>query len=134
MFDLSGGTDGFVSIEVAPELARDTHATIAAARDLHARIDQPNLFVKIPATAEGVPAIQAMTAEGHNINVTLIFSLARYQQVIAAYQSGITEFVEAGGDISTVHSVASFFVSRVDTEVNRRLAANRHTGRTCAAR
>jgi transaldolase len=81
-FDSSAGTDGFVSIEVAPELARDTDATIAAARHLHQRIAQPNLFVKIPATGEGVPAVQAMTAEGHSINITLIFSLARYAEVI----------------------------------------------------
>ena len=120
-FDASGGTDGFVSIEVAPELARDTHGTIAAARDLHARIDQPNLFVKIPATAEGIPAIQAMTAEGRSINITLIFSLSRYRRVIEAYRAGLEEYARAGGDMNQVHSVASFFVSRVDTEVDRRL-------------
>src|SRR5207302_11277643 len=83
--DASGGTDGFVSIEVAPELARDTDATISAARDLHERIHRDNLFVKIPATAEGVPAIEAMIAEGRNINITLIFSIGRYAQVIDAY-------------------------------------------------
>jgi transaldolase len=121
--DASGSTDGFVSIEVAPELARDTDGTIAAARDLHRRIDQPNLFVKIPATAEGIPAIRAMTAEGRSINITLIFSLSRYRQVIEAYQSGLEEHGRAGGDLSRVHSVASFFVSRVDTEVDRRLDA-----------
>jgi transaldolase len=121
VFDASGGTDGFVSVEVAAELARDTPATMAAARALHERIAAPNLFVKIPATAEGVPAIQAMTAEGRSINITLIFSLARYGQVIEAYQSGLEALVERGGDPSSVHSVASFFVSRVDTEVDRRL-------------
>ena len=120
-FDASGGTDGFVSIEVAPELARDTDGTIAAARDLHHRIDQPNLFVKIPATPEGIPAIQAMTAAGRSINITLIFSLGRYESVIEAYLAGLEELARSAGDISQVHSVASFFVSRVDTETDRRL-------------
>jgi transaldolase len=122
-FDSSAGTDGFVSIEVAPELARDTDATIAAARHLHQRIAQPNLFVKIPATGEGVPAVQAMTAEGRSINITLIFSLARYAEVIEAYLAGLEALAEGGGDLASVHSVASFFVSRVDTEVDRRLDA-----------
>jgi transaldolase len=120
-FDDSGGTDGFVSVEVAPELARDTDATSAAARGLHQRIALPNLFVKIPATEEGVPAIRAMTAEGRSINITLIFSLPRYADVIDAYLSGLEAFDAAGGDLATVHSVASFFVSRVDTEVDHRL-------------
>jgi transaldolase len=122
-FDASGGTDGFVSIEVAPEIARDTRATIAAARQLHQRIARPNLFVKIPATAEGVPAIQAMIAEGRSINITLIFSLARYAEVIDAYLSGLETLAQRGGDLASVHSVASFFVSRVDTDVDRRLDA-----------
>ena len=121
VFDDSRGCDGFVSVEVAPELARDTQATIAAARNLHERIGRPNVMVKIPATAEGVPAIQAMIAEGRSINVTLIFSLTRYSQVIEAYLSGLETLAEAGGDLDRVHSVASFFVSRVDTEVDRRL-------------
>jgi transaldolase len=122
-FDASRGSDGFVSIEVAPALAHDTEATVAAARDLHKRIARPNLFVKIPATTEGVPAIASMTAEGRSINVTLIFSLARYDEVIEAYLSGLETLAASGGDLSTVHSVASFFVSRVDTEVDRRLEA-----------
>jgi transaldolase len=122
-FDASSGTDGFVSVEVAPELARDTDATIAAARQLHQRIAQPNLLVKIPATGEGVPAIQAMTAEGRSINVTLIFSLARYAEVIEAYLAGLETLAQRGGDLASVRSVASFFVSRVDTEVDRRLEA-----------
>jgi transaldolase len=122
-FDASGGRDGFVSVEVAPELARDSAATIAAARNLHAQIAQPNLFVKIPATPEGVPAIQAMIGEGHSINVTLIFSLARYGEVIEAYLAGLETLAAHGGDLGAVHSVASFFVSRVDTEVDRRLRA-----------
>ena len=123
IFDSSGGTDGFVSVEVAPELARDTAATVAAARQLHERVAQPNLFVKIPATGEGVPAIQAMIAEGRSINITLIFSLARYAEVIEAYLSGLETLARRGGDLASVHSVASFFVSRVDTEVDRRLDA-----------
>ncbi|HLY83281.1 MAG TPA: transaldolase, partial [Acidimicrobiales bacterium] len=119
--DATAGTDGFVSLEVAPRLAADTDATIEAARDLHQRIDRPNLMVKIPATREGVPAIRTMISEGRNINVTLIFSLSRYGDVIEAYLSGLEALVAAGGDPSKVHSVASFFVSRVDTEVDRRL-------------
>ena len=121
--DSSGGEDGFVSAEVSPALANDTEATIAEARQLHERIDQPNLFVKIPATAAGVPAIRQMIAEGRSINVTLIFGLERYGEVIEAYQSGLEQFAAAGGDVHRVHSVASFFVSRVDTEVDRRLEA-----------
>jgi transaldolase len=121
IFDAGRGADGFASVEVAPELARDTEATIAAARALHRRISLPNLFVKIPATTEGVPAVRTMIAEGHSINVTLIFSLARYEQIIEAYLSGLESVVARGGDPSGVHSVASFFVSRVDTEVDRRL-------------
>src|SRR5690242_18806397 len=123
VFDNSGGTDGFVSVEVAAELAHDTDTTVEAARRLHERIAAPNLFVKIPATAEGIPAIRAMVAEGRNGNVTLIFSLTRYEQVIEAYVSGLEAFVALGGSPSRVHGVASFFVSRVDTEVDRRLEA-----------
>jgi len=122
-FDATGGADGFVSVEVAPELARDTAATIAAARRLHARIDEPNLMVKIPATAEGVPAIEAMIAEGRSINITLIFSLTRYAEVIDAYLSGLETFTDAGGDPATVRRIASSVVSRVDPEVDRRLDA-----------
>jgi transaldolase len=121
VFDASGGTDGFASVEVAAELAHDTQATLVAAGALHERISAPNLFVKIPATAEGVPAVQAMIAEGRSINITLIFSLDRYRQVAEAYLSGLESFSKRGGDLSRVHSVASFFVSRVDTEVDRRL-------------
>jgi transaldolase len=118
--DESGGEDGFVSLELAPDQARDTKASIEAARGFFEQIPEPNLYVKIPATAEGVPAIQAMVAEGRNINITLIFSLERYVDVMEAYLSGL-EAVE--GDLSGVRSVASFFVSRVDTEVDRRLEA-----------
>ena len=116
--DASDGLDGFVSIEVAPSLARDTEATVASARHLHELIDQPNLYVKIPGTAEGVPAIRQMVSEGRNINVTLLFSIERYAEVIEAYLSGLEA---CPGDLSKVVSVASFFVSRVDTEVDHRL-------------
>src|SRR5258708_21017945 len=122
VFDQSGGTDGFVSVEVAPELAHDTAATSAAARALHQRIDQPNLFVKIPATPPGSPAIREMISEGRSTTITLIFSLARYGEVIEAYLARLEAHAAAGGDLAAVHSVASFFVSRVDTEVDRLLA------------
>jgi transaldolase len=120
IYDDSRGGDGFVSLELAPELAHDTAGSIAAARGLHERIDAPNLFVKIPATPEGVPAIQQMIGEGRNINITLIFSLERYEEVIEVYLSGLEA---RSGDLDSVHSVASFFVSRVDTEVDGRLEA-----------
>jgi len=134
--DASGGTDGYVSVEVAPELAHDAAATVTAARQLHARIDAPNLYVKVPATAAGVDAVRTLTAEGHSINVTLIFSLSRYEEVIEAYLSGLES---RSGDLSDVSGVASFFVSRVDTEVDRRLeaigtpAAHALRGRTAVA-
>jgi len=122
VFDGSGGTDGFVSLEVAPALANDTDATVQAGRALHERIASPNLLVKVPATAEGVTAIHRLIAEGHSINVTLIFGLERYDEVIEAYLSGLEAYAAAGAaDLSGVASVASFFVSRVDTEVDRRL-------------
>jgi len=115
--------DGYVSIEVEPTLAADTEATIAQATRFHEAIARPNLLVKIPATDAGVPAIEEMTARGYSINVTLIFSLRRHRQIAEAYLRGLERFVAAGGDASRVHSVASFFVSRVDTETDRRLAA-----------
>jgi transaldolase len=118
VFDESDGEDGYVSVEVDPGLARDEAGTVASARHLHQLIDEPNLYVKIPATEEGVPAIGQMIAEGHSINVTLIFSLERYAAVIEAYLSGLEAF---DGDLSRVSSVASFFISRVDTEIDRRL-------------
>ena len=121
VYDESGGGDGFVSLEVAPNLASDTEATIESARSLHQQINLPNLMVKIPGTKEGIPAIRQMISEGRNINVTLIFSIERYGEVIEAYLSGLEALDAAGGDLSQVHSVASFFVSRVDTEVDRRL-------------
>jgi transaldolase len=121
--DAAGGADGFVSLELGPEMARDTEASIEAARRFHVEIDQPNLMIKIPGTAEGVPAIRAMVAEGRNINITLIFGLRRYAEVMEAYLGGLEELAAGGGDPSTVHGVASFFISRVDTEVDRRLEA-----------
>ncbi|HTT86196.1 MAG TPA: transaldolase, partial [Acidimicrobiales bacterium] len=125
--DESGGIDGYVSLEVAPSLAHDTAHTVTAARRLHERIGRPNLFVKIPATAEGVPAIRAMIGEGRSINVTLIFGLERYAEVMEAYIGGLEDALAAGTtDLSPVRSVASFFVSRVDTEVDRRLETAAH--------
>ncbi len=117
------GRDGYVSVEVSPTLAFDTEATVAEARDWIKQIDRPNLLVKVPATPAGIPAIETLIAEGISVNVTLIFSLARYRQVINAYISGLRAFRELGGDLRRVASVASFFVSRFDTEVDRRLAA-----------
>jgi transaldolase len=121
VWDAGKGQDGYVSIEVDPNLAGDTEATIAEARRLHAQIDKPNLHVKIPATKAGLPAIEEMIASGKNINVTLIFSLQRYTEVAEAYIRGLERLVESGGDPSKVASVASFFVSRVDTEADKRL-------------
>jgi transaldolase len=120
IYDRTEGGDGFVSVELAPALAHDTDASVAAARALHQRIDAPNLLVKIPATAEGVPAVRQAVSEGLSINVTLLFGLDRYEHVIEAYLQGLEAY---DGDLSGVHSVASFFVSRVDTEVDRRLQA-----------
>lgn len=136
VYDESDGGDGFVSIEVSPRLAHDTKATIESARQLHERIDQPNLFVKVPATREGLGAIEVLIAEGRSINVTLIFSLERYREVIEAYLSGLEELAAKGGELSKVASVASFFVSRVDTEVDRRLEqiAKEEAGSPAAAR
>jgi transaldolase len=114
--------DGYVSIEVDPNLADDTAATVAQATHFHETIARPNLLVKIPATDAGVPAIEEMTARGYAINVTLIFSLTRHRQVAEAYLRGLERLVASGGDPSRVRSVASFFVSRVDTETDRRLA------------
>ncbi|MEY2452882.1 MAG: transaldolase [Acidimicrobiaceae bacterium] len=122
-YDNSKGTDGFVSVEVAPSLARDTTGTTAAAQLLWQQIDEPNLLVKIPGTAEGLPAIQQCLGEGININVTLLFGLDRYGEVIEAYITGLEELDRNGGDLTKIASVASFFVSRVDTEVDRRLDA-----------
>ncbi|HEY2577096.1 MAG TPA: transaldolase [Streptosporangiaceae bacterium] len=119
--DATGGLDGKVSLEVDPRLAKDTAKTIAEARALWWLVDRPNMFIKIPATAEGVPAIAQCLAEGISINVTLIFSLERYGEVIDAFMTGLERAAESGLDVSAIYSVASFFVSRVDTEVDNRL-------------
>jgi transaldolase len=116
------GGDGYVSIEVDPNLAGDTPATIEQATHFHEAIARPNLMVKIPATDAGAPAIEETTARGYAINVTLIFSLTRHREVAEAYLRGLERLIASGGDPSRVHSVASFFVSRVDTEADRRLA------------
>jgi transaldolase len=121
VWDGGHGQDGYVSIEVDPNLAFDTDGTIAEAQRLHELVDKPNCFVKIPATKAGLPAIEEMIARGRNINVTLIFSLQRYVEVVEAYLRGLERLVESGGDPGPVASVASFFVSRVDTEADRRL-------------
>jgi transaldolase len=120
-WERTGHRDGYVSFEVDPELAFETEATIAEAHRLSEMVDRPNLFVKIPATEPGLPAIEAAIAAGIAINVTLIFSLDRYRAVTEAYIRGLERLVEAGGDPAAVPSVASFFVSRVDTETDKRL-------------
>jgi transaldolase len=122
VWDAGAGKDGYVSMEVDPRLAYDTEATTAEAARLHALIERPNLLVKIPATKPGLPAIEDMIAKGKSINVTLIFSLERYREVAEAYIRGLERLVAGGGSPVHVASVASFFVSRVDTEADRRLA------------
>ena len=121
VYDGSAGVDGRVSIEVDPRLAKETEKTIAEAKALWWMVDRPNMYIKIPATAQGLPAITATLAQGISVNVTLIFSLARYAEVIDAFMAGLEQAVANGHDISTIGSVASFFVSRVDTEVDKRL-------------
>lgn len=122
-YEATGGVDGRVSIEVDPRLARDADKTVAEALDLWKTVDRPNLLVKIPATAEGLPAITATLAEGVSVNVTLIFSPDRYREVIEAFLTGLENAKANGHDLAGIHSVASFFVSRVDTEVDKRLDA-----------
>lgn len=123
VFDETGGIDGYVSVEVSPLLAYDTAGTIREVRRWSALIARPNLMVKIPATPEGIPAIEEMIAEGRNINITLIFSLAMYRKVIEAYLRGLERRTSAGQPVDQIASVASFFVSRIDTEADRRLEA-----------
>ena len=125
VYDATGGLDGRVSIEVSPDLAHDTEGTSAEAKKLWAKVDRPNALIKIPATKAGLPAITATLAEGISVNVTLIFSLERYSEVIDAYLAGLEQAKANGRDLSGIHSVASFFVSRVDTEVDGRLSAYR---------
>jgi transaldolase len=123
IFEQTGGVDGRVSIEVDPRLAHDTDQTIAEAKKLFEAVDRPNVYIKIPATKAGLPAIAATLAEGISVNVTLIFSLDRYRGVMNAFLEGLERAHQAGKDLSTITSVASFFVSRVDTEVDKRLDA-----------
>jgi transaldolase len=123
-YDASNGIDGYVSMEVLPSLAYDTEATFEQARWISTEVDRPNLYVKIPATRAGLPAIEDCTAHGTSINITLIFSLERYRAVVEAYIRGLERLVAGGGDPADVVSVASFFVSRVDTEADKRLEAH----------
>ncbi|MFF3348454.1 transaldolase [Streptomyces sp. NPDC002779] len=121
VYDGTGGRDGWVSIEVDPRFAHDTAATVAEARQLAWLVDRPNVMIKIPATRAGLPAITAALAQGISVNVTLIFSLERYREVMDAYLLGLEKAAERGLDLSAIHSVASFFVSRVDSEIDKRL-------------
>jgi transaldolase len=121
VYERTGGEDGWVSLEVQPDIAYDSQATIDEAMKLHEMVDRPNLFVKIPATLQGLVAIEEMISRGKSINVTLIFSLERYREVARAYIRGIQRLIENGGDPSGVRSVASFFVSRIDTEADSQL-------------
>ena len=121
LYSQSNGTDGFVSVEVDPSLAHDTTGTLSAARLLHERISRPNVMIKIPATQQGLPAIREMIAEGRNVNVTLIFSLSRYQDVMDAYIDGMEQRIASGASVANIASVASFFISRVDNEIDKRL-------------
>ncbi|HWD43041.1 MAG TPA: transaldolase, partial [Actinomycetota bacterium] len=123
VWERTGGVDGRVSFEVPPDIADDTEATIGETRRLFDELARPNVFIKIPATAAGVPAIRASIADGINVNVTLIFSISRYREVLEAYLSGLEALAASGGDLTEVASVASFFVSRVDTMVDPELQA-----------
>src|SRR6266536_3761095 len=120
-FDRTRGADGFVSIEVSPAVAKSTRRTIAMAQELHDRCNRPNVMVKIPATKPGLPAIREMIGRGVNINITLIFAVERYVEVVDAFMSGLEDLKRKGGDLSRVASVASFFVSRVDAKVDPQL-------------
>lgn len=123
VFDRTEGRDGYISLECSPYLADDTQATIVEAMRLHQAIDRPNVMIKVPATPAGIPAIRELTGRGLNINITLLFSLAVYEQVVEAYLSGLEQWRQSGGDLSRIASVASFFLSRIDTEVDKRLDA-----------
>jgi transaldolase len=129
LHEQSEGLDGFVSLEVSPTLAHDLQGTLAEARRLWAEVDRPNLMVKVPATREGIPAIEHLSAEGVNVNVTLLFSVAAYEQVAEAHLAGLETRAARGGDVRRVASVASFFVSRVDTAVDALLEARLRDGR-----
>jgi len=134
VYDSSGGGDGFVSIEVGPHLARDTEGSIAEARRLWKACGRDNVMVKIPGTAEGVPAIRKCLAEGININITLLFSVERYREVMEAYLSAMEERVASGAPVGKIRSVASFFVSRVDTNADKKLDAKARDAKSDAER
>lgn len=121
VYDSTGGLDGYISLEVSPDLAHDTEMTIAEVRSYWDRVARPNLMIKIPATDEGYPAVEKMIGEGINVNVTLMFSVEQYDRVAQAYLSGLEQLLASGGDLSRSASVASFFVSRVDTKVDKAL-------------
>ncbi len=123
VFEETQGRDGFVSLEVNPQLAYETQGTIAEARDLFAEVGQPNLMIKVPGTPQGIPAVRALIAEGINVNVTLLFSPQQYENAALAYIEGLEECARRGKDLSTVNSVASFFLSRIDTQVDKQLDA-----------
>jgi transaldolase len=121
VYDRTGGTDGFISFECTPDLADDAGATIEQATDLWQRLDQPNVMIKVPGTTAGLPAIEELTRKGVNVNITLLFSIERYEQVIDAYLRGLAARAEAGEPLETITSVASFFLSRIDTKADERL-------------
>ncbi|MBN2469936.1 MAG: transaldolase [Anaerolineae bacterium] len=127
VYDRTGGLDGYVSFEVSPLLANETEQTIVEARRLFKALDRPNIMIKVPATPAGYPAIETLIGEGININVTLIFSMSQYESVTAAYLAGLEKLAAAGGDLSKVASVASFFVSRVDSKIDALLEAKGNT-------
>lgn len=128
VYDRTNGVDGYVSLEVSPKIAYDTEATIQEARSLFARLDRPNVLIKVPATEEGIPAVATLIGEGINVNITLIFSIAMYRKVMQAYLDGLAVLDKSGGNLSKVASVASFFVSRVDTLVDQQLREKREAG------
>ena len=140
VYDATQNRDGYISLECSPYLANDTEATVTEALRLRAAVDRPNLMVKVPATPAGIPAIRQLIGRGVNINITLLFSVSVYEQVVEAYISGLEDLKKAGGDISKIGSVASFFVSRIDTAIDKRLdrlgdkqAANRLRGKVAIA-
>lgn len=123
VYDSTDGEDGYVSLEVDPNLAHDTEGTIAEARRYFSELDRPNLMIKVPATPEGMPAVEQLISEGVNVNITLMFSMDHYENVVEAYISGLEKLAANGGDLSKVASVASFFVSRVDSKLDPQVEA-----------
>ena len=134
VFDASKGQDGFVSLEVSPYLARNTQGTIEEARRLHKAVGRPNVMIKVPGTTEGLPAFQQLTAEGININVTLLFSQQVYEQIAEAYVAGLEQLAGNGGDVSKMASVASFFISRIDSAIDKVVEAKLKTSKDPAER